>query len=80
MVMALAWSNSKSFKEHVERMRMFRQSHPSDLEVRVALLKSMPTSYILHPVRETGGSGGFIGTGGWPALIPMSKVSLLSQN
>ncbi len=76
MVMALVWNNAKSFKQHVERMRMFRLSGHTGVEVRLALLESMPTSQVTHSMSETGGSRGFIDMSGEPALIPMRKVAL----
>ena len=73
--MAMVWKNSEAFKKHVEQMRMFRQSHPDNLEVRVALLENMPAVYILYPVRETGGSRGSTSTMDWSALVPIGKVT-----
>jgi len=80
--MAMVWKNSEAFKEHVEQMRMFRQSHHSDSEVRVAFLKSMPSLYLLHPMRETGGARVLTSTMDWSALVPIGKVrpARFSQN
>jgi len=82
MVTALMWDGPKAFAEHVERMRVFRQSHTGDPETRLALLESMPTLYVIRPVREVGGSRALIGAAGWSALIPAWAVAFggFSQN
>ena len=76
MTAAIAWNNSQSFAEYVEYIRTMRRPHAGNSEVTAGLLKSMPTSYIIHTIGETGGARRFIGTGGWALSIPMWNVVL----
>ena len=79
MVMALVWNDAISFKRHLEHMRMFRQSHHSDLEGGLALLKDMPTQGDAHSLSKIGGAGGFIRIRGKSALVPMWEIVLPSN-
>ena len=76
MVIALVWNNAKSFKQHLEQMRMFRQSHHNNLESRFTQLKNMPTSYKAHPPRQTGGAHGFINARGKSVIVPIWEIVL----
>ncbi len=76
MVMALVWNDAKSFRQHLEHMRMFRQSHRSDLEGRFAPLKDMPTPCDIHPPSKTGGARGFISARGKSVLVPVWEIVL----
>jgi len=76
MVMALVWNDAKSFKHHVEHMRMFRQSHHSALAVGFTLLKDLPTTYVIHPPSETGGARDSFSVGGESDLVPVREVTL----
>jgi len=76
MVMALVWNDAKSFKHHVENMRMFRQSHHSDMTVRFTLLKDLPTTCVIHPPSETGGARDSFSARGESALIPVREITL----
>lgn len=82
MVTALQWDSLKAFAEHVERMRILRQSHTGDTEVRLALLGSMPALYVIRSVREGGESKALTGAAGWLALVPALAVAMggFSQN
>jgi len=76
MVIALVWNNAKSFKQHLEQMRMFRQSHHGNLEGRFTQIKNMPTSCDIHPPRQTGGASGFIGVRGKSVIVPIWEIEL----
>ena len=76
MTAAIAWNNSQSFAEYVEHIRTMRRPHAGNVEVTAGLLKSMPTSYIIHPIGETGGSRRCIGVGDWSLSIPMWNIVL----
>ena len=54
MVTALVWENSASFREYIERMRMFRHHDHIEPEIIVALAKNAPTLEIVPPC---GGNG-----------------------
>lgn len=74
MVIALVWNDAKSFKQHIEQMRMFRQSHHCNLEDSFTLLKNMPNTLGIHPPRKIGGAGGFISARGKPTLAPIWTI------
>jgi len=74
--MVLVWNDAKSFKQHLEHMRTFRQSHHSFLESEFALLKDMPTSDDIHPPSEAGGARDSISLNGEPSLVPIYEVGL----
>ena len=73
MVMALVWNDAKSFKQHLEHMRMFRQTHHSD-EGRFAPLKEMPTLCDIHPPSKPG-LRGRISIRGKSALVPIWEIA-----
>lgn len=79
MVIALVWNNPQSFKQHLEQMRMFRQSHHSNLESRFTQIKNMPTSRDIQPPRQTVGASGFISVRGKSAIVPIWEI-VLSRN
>ena len=76
MVIALVWNDAKSFRQHLEDMRMFRQSHQSNLESRFTLLKDMPTPCDIHPQSKTGGARGLISARGKSILVPIWEIVL----
>jgi len=54
--MAMVWNNMESFKEHDKQMRMFRQTHPNNLETRVSRRNLITTIWPLltaGTMRET---------------------------
>jgi hypothetical protein len=73
MVTALVWNDAKSFRQHLEDMRVFRQSHHRNLESRPAL-KDMPNACDTPLPGKTGGARGFISARGKLALIPMWEI------
>ena len=80
MVMTLVWNNAKTFKQHVEYMRMFHMCGQTDTGVGIALLESMPALHVTPPMRETGGSRDFINMNDEPSLIIMQEVVLNSNS
>ncbi len=76
MIIALVWNDAKSFQQHLEDMRMFRQSHQSNLEGRFTLLKDIPTSCGIHPQSKTGGARGFTSARGKPTIVPIWEIVL----
>ncbi len=74
MVMALVWNDAKSFKQHLEHMRMFRQTHGSD-EGRLAPLKDMPTPHNIHPSSKARGVRGSISIKGGAAIVPIWEIA-----
>jgi hypothetical protein len=80
MVIALVWNNAKSFKQHLDQMRTFRQSHHGDLEGRFTQIESMPTSYDVQPPQQTGGASGFIGVRGKSVVVPIWEIELPSNS
>ena len=76
--MAIMWDNSKLFRKHVERMRMFRKSHPINLGVRVSrrdLINSMWPLLVANTMRDTGGSTGLTGTMDWSVFVPIREIA-----
>ena len=76
MTAAIAWNNSQSFAEYVEQIKTMQRPHAGNVEVTAGLLKSMPTSYIIHTIGETGGSRCFAGVGTWSLPTLMWNVVL----
>ncbi len=76
MVMALVWNDAKSFKNHIEHMSMFRQSHHNALAVEFTLLKDLPTTYVIHPPNETGGTRDSFSVRDESALVPVREITL----
>ncbi len=74
MVMALVWNDAKSFKQHLEHMRMFRQTHRSD-EGRLAPLKDMPTPGNIHSSSKAGCVRGSICIKGGAVIAPIWKIA-----
>ena len=76
MVMALVWHDTKSFRQHLEDMKSFRQLHRSNLESSSGLLKNMPTPRHMPFPGNTGGVSGFISTKGKSTLVPIWEIAL----
>ncbi len=78
MVMALVWYNAQSFRQHVEAMRTFRQSHYGNPEGRFKLFKDMPTMGDINSPSKTGGTAGFISTRNKSVIVPIWEIALPS--
>jgi len=75
--MAMVWKNSEAFKKHDEQMRMFRQSHPNNLGVRVSrrdLINTMWPLLVTNTTRDTGGSTGLTSSTDWSVFVPIEEV------
>jgi hypothetical protein len=79
MAMTLVWNDAKSFKQHLEHMRMFHQSHHGDMEGGFASLKDMPTPCDICPLSNEGGCKSFISARGRQVLVPLWEVELPSN-
>ena len=76
MVMALVWNDATAFKQHLERMRMFRRTHRRDPEAGFAQIKDMPTLSNIRPTIRTGGVRGSITIRGRAAVVPILELVL----
>ena len=76
MVMTLVWHDAQSFRQHVEAMRTFRQSHCGNPEGMFKLFKDMPTMGDIIPPSKTGGTAGFIGTRSKSVIVPIWEIAL----
>ena len=74
MSVLLKWDNAESFKQHLEEMRLFRRSHPSESALQARIYKHMPALHVVEPVRDTGGTKRLRDEEHWPWLIPLQKV------
>ncbi len=79
--MTTGWNNRNSFKEHDERMKMFRRSHTNVAMANgprfneLALIESMRPLPAHYAIAETVGSRLPNGTMDWAALVPALKVA-----
>ncbi len=76
MVPAMVWKDCKCFREYIERVTSLNNSRTSDRETTAFLLSSMPTLYIIEPMRETEGATHVVYPTDWSALIPMWKIAI----
>jgi len=74
MSVLLKWDNVEAFKQHLEEMRLFRCSHPSESALRARIYKHMPALHVVEPVKDTGGTECLLDKEGWLRLIPLQKV------
>ena len=74
MVTIMVWNDAKSFRQHLEDMRVFRQSHHCNPGGGYIVPKDMPTACDIHPPRKTGRARGFISVRGNLALVPMWEI------
>ena len=76
--MILVWDNAQAFRQHVEDMKTFRQSHSDIARSELSLFKGKPPSYDVRFPCNTGGSSQLIKTGGKTIIVPIWKI-VLSQ-
>ena len=74
--MTLVWNDAKSFKQHLEDMRMFRQSHRGELEGKRACLKHLPIPGDVYPQSSTGGARFLITARDKSVIVPMWDLVL----
>ena len=79
--MTTGWNNRDSFKEHDERMKMFRRSHTNVAMANslrfneLALIESMRPLQAHYAMAETERSRLPSSTMDWAALVPALKVA-----
>lgn len=80
--MVPVWNDAKTFENHAEHMRMFRQSHHSDLTVRFTPLKDMPATCVIHHQSKTRSARNSFRVRGGSSIVPIQEVRLSrnSQN
>ena len=80
--MILVWNSVKSFKQHLEEMRHFRQSHNGASEEEIKMIKVVPMPFDVTIPRETGLIKCFCDSRGKLILVPIweIKVPKGSQN
>jgi len=71
--MVLVWADAKSFRRHLEHMRMFRQSHQTNPRYGLAQLKNMPRGDA-SPTSQPAGDRVFRSMKDRPALVPLWEV------
>ena len=64
-----------SFLEHNERMRLFRESHPTWAVIRLAHLNMTVPYCVGRSLMETGGSAGSMDGDYWVTLVPLQEVT-----
>ncbi len=73
--MILVWNNAKSFQQHLEDMRAFRQAHDA-FQNDLTLSRNMPIPYNVNFACNTGGGRHIIRTGNKTIIVPIWKVEL----
>ena len=74
MITALVWNDAKSFRQHLEDMRMFRLSHHGNPKSGFTMPKNMPTTYDIQLPQKTGGTRNLINVSGKSALVPIWEI------
>jgi hypothetical protein len=74
--MILVGNNKNSFKQHLEEMKLFRESHNSPLET-VKMLKNMLVMYKANPPRDIGLTGGLTNNYGNLKTVPIWNITLV---
>jgi hypothetical protein len=73
--MILVWNNAKSFQQHVEDMKAFRQAHDASRN-ELMLSKNMPIPYDVNVPCKASGGRHVIRTGNKVIIVPIWKVEL----
>jgi hypothetical protein len=74
--MVLVWKDINSFRRHIENMKTFRESHPSNPPVeRLRLLQEIPFPMEDVPTCDTGLVESFTDTRGKTILIPIWEIN-----
>ncbi|MBN1160485.1 MAG: hypothetical protein JXA17_00840 [Dehalococcoidales bacterium] len=74
--MILVWDNIKSFQQHLEDMRRFRQSHvPNAPAAELSMLKTMPMPFDVTLPQETGLVRKIYDSRGKLTLVPIWKIT-----
>jgi hypothetical protein len=80
--MILVWNSIKSFQQHLEEMKQFRQSHNNVRAEEIKMLKVMPMPFDVTIPRETGLIKSLFDSKGKLVLVPIWKINVSkgSQN
>jgi hypothetical protein len=80
--MILVWNSIKSFQQHLEEMKQFRQSHNRVPVEEIKMLKVMPMPFDVTIPRETGLIKSLFDSRGKLVLLPICKINVSkgSQN
>jgi hypothetical protein len=74
--MILVWDNIKSFQQHLEDMRKFRQSHVINAPTaELRMLKTMPIPIDVTLPRETGLVRNIYDSRGKLILVPIWRIT-----
>ncbi len=71
--MILVWNNMQSFKQHLEDMKTFRQTHQTR---QTEQIKDMPILINVKPPQETGLIKNITDNKGKVIFVPMWKMTL----
>jgi hypothetical protein len=75
--MILVWNNIKSFQQHLEDMRLFRNAHIHNTPVvDLKMLQDMPIPFDVTLPQETGIVKSFYNARGKLIIVPIWKVAL----
>jgi hypothetical protein len=74
--MILVWDNIKSFQQHLEDMRQFRQSHvPNAATIESRMLKTLPMPFDVTLPRETGVVQNIYDSSGKLIIVPIWRIT-----
>ncbi len=75
-MMILVWNDAKSFKRHIEAMKLFRQSHDGDLEEWPGLFRDMPAAFDVGTSLRERPFKGFTAGKGKVVVVPIWKIDM----
>ncbi|MFC1941625.1 hypothetical protein ACFLWU_00195 [Chloroflexota bacterium] len=76
MTIAVVWNDTKSFKRHLEYMRVFRQSHKITFGTGTNRLKNMPALCGIDRHDKSEGTRDFNNTSGRPIVVYLWDIEL----
>lgn len=74
--MILIWNNINSFRQHLEEMRLFRESHIDEPMETAKEFKNMPILHDVKPPHETGLVKSLTDEKSRLAFVPIPKITL----
>jgi hypothetical protein len=74
--MILVWQNMGSFKQHLEDMRFFRQSHDNGPTENLKIIKDMPVLCDIKLPTETGLIKSITNNKGKVIFVPIWEIKL----
>ena len=80
--MIFVWNSVKSFQQHLEEMKEFRQLHNNAPIAELKTIKAMPIPFGINLPQETGLISNFYDSRGNLMLVPIWKITVAkgSQN